>query len=255
MKKILSLTLAALLLLGFMGCTQQELLLETSPPVTESTGTPQTTAPPETTVPATDPTEAETTQSTEPSEVTDPTESTEATEGTEPTQPQKPKENTGKQDDETKPTDPPATEPTQSATGPADPPATQPPETIPPETQPPETEPVETQPPATEPPATEPPSTQPTKPAPTEPAGCQHDWMCVHHDEEGHWRAGIMCDCGWVAYGNPDELVAKWNTHSASYSAAEALFDHGGFGCMDEWIVDKPAYDEWVCRHCGEQKP
>ena len=84
MKKILSLTLAALLLLGFMGCTQQELPLETSPPVTESTGTPQTTAPPETTVPATDPTEVETTQSTEPSEVTDPTESTEATEGTEP---------------------------------------------------------------------------------------------------------------------------------------------------------------------------
>ena len=130
MKKILSLTLAALLLLGFMGCTQQELPLETSPPVTESTGTPQTTAPPETTVPATDPTEVETTQSTEPSEVTDPTESTEATEGTEPTQPQKPKENTGKQDDETKPTDPPATEPTQPATEPADPPATQPPETI-----------------------------------------------------------------------------------------------------------------------------
>ena len=64
MKKILSLTLAALLLLGFMGCTQQELPLETSPPVTESTGTPQTTAPPETTVPATDPTEVETTQST-----------------------------------------------------------------------------------------------------------------------------------------------------------------------------------------------
>lgn len=255
MKKILSLTLAALLLLGLMGCTQQGPPLDTSPPVMESTGAPQTTAPPETTVPATDPTEAETTQSTEPSEVTDPTESTEATEGTEPTQPQKPKENTGKQHDETKPTDPPATEPTQPATEPTDPPATQPPETIPPETQPPETEPVETQPPATGSPTTEPPSTQPTEPAPTEPARCQHDWMCVHHDEEGHWRAGIMCDCGWTVYGDPDELVTLWNAHSASYPAAESLFEHGGFGCMDEWIVDKPAYDEWVCRHCGEPKP
>lgn len=244
MKKILSLTLAIALLLGLMGCAQQGLPLDTSPPVMESTGAPQTTAPPETTVPATDPTEAEATQSTEPSEVTDPTESTETTEGTEPTQPQKPKENTGKQDDETKPTDPPATEPTQPATEPTDPPATQPPETIPPETQTPETEPAETESPATE---------APTQP--TEPPGCQHDWMCVHHDEEGHWRAGIMCDCGWVAYGNPDELVAKWNAHSASYPAAESLFDHGGFGCMDEWIVDKPAYDEWVCRHCGEPKP
>ena len=244
MKKILSLTLAAFLLLGFMGCTQQELPLETSPPVTESTGTPQTTAPPETTVPATDPTEVETTQSTEPSEVTDPTESTEATEGTEPTQPQKPKENTGKQDDEKKPTDPPATEPTQPATEPTDPPATQPPETIPPETQTPETEPAETESPATE---------APTQP--TEPPGCQHDWKCTHHEEVGHWRAGVVCDCGWTVYGDPHELVAMWNAHSASYPGAESLFDHGGYGSADEWIVDTPAYDEWVCRHCGEPKP
>ncbi len=254
MKKILSLTLAVMLLLGLIGCSPQEPSMETYHVTTEPTGVTENTKPPESTEPVTAPREMEPTLSTEPTEVTDPTESTEATEGTEPTQPQKPKENTGKQEDETKPTDPPATEPTQPATEPTDPPATQPPETVPPETQPPETEPVETQPPATEPPTTEPPSTQPTEPAPTEPARCQHDWMCVHHDEEGHWRAGIMCDCGWVAYGNPDELVAKWNAHSASYPAAEALFDHGGFGCMDEWIVDKPAYDEWVCRHCGEPK-
>ena len=253
MKKILSLTLAAVLFLSLFGCAVQESPPATKPAATEATGTAETTAPPETTVPQTDPTE--TTGSKEPTEVTDPTESTEATEETKATEPEKPKENTGKQQDESKPTDPPATEPTQPATEPTDPPATQPPETIPPETQSPETEPVETHPPATEPPATEPPSTQPTEPAPTEPAGCQHDWMCVHHDEEGHWRAGIMCDCGWTVYGDPDELVALWNAHSASYPAAESQFDHGGFGCMDEWIVDKPAYDEWVCRHCGEPKP
>ena len=240
MKKILSLTLTTLLLLGLIGCTPQELPLETSPPVTEAKGAPQTTAPPETTTPATDPTEAGTTQSTEPSEVTDPTESTESTGGTEPTQPQKPKENTRKQEDEAKPTPPPATELTQPATEPKDPPATQPSETTPPETQSPETE---------------PPSTQPTESAPTEPTECLHDWMCIHHDEEGHWIAGIMCDCGWTAYGDPNELVTKWNAHSASYPAAESMLEHSGFGCMDEWSVETPAYDEWVCRHCGESKP
>lgn len=240
MKKILSLTLTTLLLLGLIGCTPQELPLKASPPVTEAKGTPQTTAPPETTTPATDPTEAGTTQSTEPSEVTDPTVSTESTGGTEPPQPQKPKENTRKQEDEAEPTPPPATEPTQPATEPKDPPATQPSEPTPPETQSPETE---------------PPSTQPTESAPTEPAGCLHDWMCIYHDEEGHWIAGIMCDCGWTVYGDPNELVAKWNAHSASYPAAESMLEHGGFGCMDEWSVETPAYDEWVCRHCGEPKP
>ena len=131
------------------------------------------------------------------------------------------------QPEETKPTTPPVTTPTD------------PPETTP--TQPPETRPEETEPPTTTP--------------PTEPAGCNHEWKCIHHPEEGHWRAGIICDCGWTVYGDPSELTALWNAHSASYPPAESLFDHGGFGSMDEWIVDKPAYDEWVCRHCGEPKP
>ena len=131
------------------------------------------------------------------------------------------------QPEETKPTTPPETTPTN------------PPETTP--TQPPETTPEETDPPTTTP--------------PTEPAGCNHEWKCIHHPEEGHWRAGIICDCGWTVYGDPSELTALWNAHSASYPPAESLFDHGGFGSMDEWIVDKPAYDEWVCRHCGEPKP
>lgn len=125
-------------------------------------------------------------------------------------------------------------------------PTTQPEETKP--TTPPETTP--TQPPETKPEETEPPTTTP----PTGPAGCSHEWKCIHHPEEGHWRAGITCDCGWTVYGDPGELTALWNAHSASYSPVESLFDHGGFGSMDEWIVDKPAYDEWVCRHCGEPK-
>ena len=164
-----------------------------------------------------------------PTEGTTPTElkptSPQATEPTTPTNPP----------EETKPTTPPETTPTNPpGTTPTNPPGTTP-------TQPPETKPEETELPATT--------------LPTEPAGCNHEWKCIHHPEEGHWRAGIICDCGWTAYGDPGELTALWNAHSASYPPAESLFDHGGFGSMDEWIVDKPAYDEWVCRHCGEPKP
>ena len=117
-----------------------------------------------------------------------------------------------------------------------------------------QTETVPTEPEVTEPEAeaTEPP-TNPTVPS-TEPTGCTHEWKCIHHSEEGHWRAGIICDCGWTVYGDPSELTSLWNAHSASYPPAESLFDHGGFGSVDEWIVDKPAYDEWICRHCGETK-
>ena len=138
------------------------------------------------------------------------------------------------------------TQSTQQATEAPTTPTTQPEETKP--TTPPETTP--TQPPETKPEETEPPTTTP----PTGPAGCSHEWKCIHHPEEGHWRAGITCDCGWTVYGDPGELTALWNAHSASYPPVESLFDHGGFGSMDEWIVDKPAYDEWVCRHCGEPK-
>ena len=156
-----------------------------------------------------------------------------STEGTTPTQ--------------TKPTTPQATEkPTTPTTPPEETKPTTPPETTP--TNPPETTP--TQPPETKPEETEPPTTTP----PTQPAGCSHEWKCIYHPEEGHWRAGIICDCGWTVYGDPGELTALWNAHSASYPPVESLFDHGGFGSMDEWIVDKPAYDEWVCRHCGEPK-
>ena len=247
MKKLLSLLLTALLLLGLIGCKQQELPLEICPPVMETMGVPDTTAPPETTAPKLAPTEI--TNSSEYSEETDPTRSSVATEGTEPTQPaSEPAESITTQPAETIP---PETEPPE--TNPTDPPVTKPTETVPPETEPPETEPEEILPPATEPPTTEPPATQPTEP--TEPVGCRHEWVCIRHDEVGHWRAGIACDCGWTVYGEPEELVALWNAHSASYPAVESLFNHGGYGSVDAWIVDQPAYDEWVCRHCGEQKP
>lgn len=113
------------------------------------------------------------------------------------------------------------------------------------------TEPAPSEPPPTEPTPTVP---IPTEPQPTEPAGCTHDWQCIHHDEEGHWLAGVICDCGWTVYGSPDEVSAAWNAHSASFPPEEALFEHGGFGCVDEWVVDTPAYEEWYCSLCRETK-
>lgn len=129
-----------------------------------------------------------------------------------------------------------------------------------------EPEPEPTNPPQpTEPPKPAPTEPSPSEPAPTipvptelqptEPAGCTHNWQCVHHDEEGHWLAGIVCDCGWTVYGSPDEISAAWNAHSASFPLEESLIEHGGFGCVDEWVVDTPAYEEWYCSLCGEQKP
>lgn len=150
-------------------------------------------------------------------------------------------------------TDPPAIEEPEHT----EPKPTQPRPTEPSPTTPAPTEPTPTEPPITEPPVTDPISTDPppTESVPTEPAGCIHEWICVHHNAEGHWRAGIVCDCGWTVYGNPSELVSMWNAHSASYPPAESLFDHGGYGSADEWIIDEPAYDEWICKHCGEPRP
>lgn len=147
------------------------------------------------------------------------------------------------------------TQPTEVSpwpTEPAKPTAPEPESTNPPQsTEPPKpVEPAPTEPSPTEPAPTVP---IPTEPQPTEPAGCTHDWQCVHHDEEGHWLAGIVCDCGWVIYGSPDEVSAAWNAHSASFPPEESLFEHGGFGCVDEWVVDAPAYEEWYCSLCGEQ--
>lgn len=227
-RKILCIMLVCCLLL-FAGCR------EPVPPLVNTTATEPsiaavepTAGTTETTTAATEPEETQATEAatapTEP-QATEPTKA--PTQPTDPTKPNKPEQTIPK------PTEPAPTEPT-------------PPETVPPE---PPTE-------ETVPPTTEPEQTQPTetKPAPTEPTECQHNWVSIPHAEVGHWRAGIMCDCGWTVYGDPDELTALWNSHSASFPPAESLFEHGGFGSMDEWIVDTPAYDEWVCQHCGQRK-
>ena len=243
MKKLIAVFL--ILSLVLVGCTAPD-----SDPSAPSSPDLQQGAPTEGTSSQTDPTDVQ--EGTRPGpETSDPTSTSpsvpDSTEnGTEGTTPAGPTE--GTTPTEPKPTSPQATEkPTTPTTPPEETKPTTPPVTTP--TNPPETTP--TQPPETRPEETEPPTTTP----PTEPAGCNHEWKCIHHPEEGHWRAGIICDCGWTVYGDPSELTALWNAHSASYPPAESLFDHGGFGSMDEWIVDKPAYDEWVCRHCGEPKP
>ena len=173
------------------------------------------------------------------------------TEESQPTQPGKKEEvSTTTPTEESKPSSEKETKPATPSTTPTVPPTTDPPPTE--ETKPTEP-PKET---VTEPttPTVPPEETKPTEPEQTEPAGCSHSWKCIKHPEEGHWRAGIICDCGWTVYGDPSNLVSLWNAHSASYPPAESLFDHGGFGSMDEWIVDKPAYEEWVCNLCGEKK-
>lgn len=147
------------------------------------------------------------------------------------------------------------TQPTEVSTQPTEPAKPTAPEPEPTNPQQPTEPPKPTEPALTKPSPTEPAPTMPvpTEPQPTEPAECTHDWQCIHHNEEGHWLAGIVCDCGWTVYGSPDEVSAAWNAHSASFPSEESLFDHGGFGCVDEWVVDAPAYEEWYCSLCGEQ--
>lgn len=226
-RKNLCLLLVCCLLL-FAGCREpvpQINLPATEPSITAVELTAGTT---ETNTAATEPEETQATEAattpTEP-QATEPT--TTPTHSTDLTEPSKPEPTIPK------PTEPAPTEPTPPVTVPPEPPTE---ETVPPTTEPEQTQPTE------------------TEPAPIEPTECQHDWVCIPHAEVGHWRAGIMCDCGWTVYGDSDELTALWNAHSASFPPAESLFDHGGFGSMDEWIVDTPAYNEWVCRQCGQQK-
>ena len=229
MKRKILCTLLVCCLLLFAGCR------EPVPPLVNTTATEPsmaavepTAGTTETTTAATEPGETQATEAattpTEP-QATEPTKS--PTQPTDSTEPSKPEQTIPK------PTEPIPTEPTSPETVPTEPPTE---ETVPPTTEPEQTQPTE------------------TEPAPTEPTECQHNWVSIHHAEVGHWRAGIMCDCGWTVYGDPDELTALWNAHSASFPPAESLFEHGGFGSMDEWIVDTPAYDEWVCQHCGQRK-
>lgn len=229
MKRKFLCTLLVCCLLLFAGCR------EPVPPLVNTTATEPsisavepTAGTTETTTAATEPEETQATEAattpTEP-QATEPTKA--PTQPTDPTEPSKPEQTMPK------PTEPAPTEPTPTETVPPEPPTE---ETVPPTTEPEQTQPTE------------------TEPAPTEPTECQHNWVSIPHAEVGHWRAGIMCDCGWTVYGDPDELTALWNAHSASFPPAESLFEHGGFGSMDEWIVDTPAYDEWVCQHCGQRK-
>lgn len=250
MKKTIATILVVLYLLVFLGCQQQQpdklVVFETGVEANALD-----TYPTEVILPTEEVSKVTTSESTEATANTVPTvnPTTEATEEIETTEPIQPT-SVNKDKSPTKPKTK-ASKPTsaQPAPTPTEPKTTQP-----------KTEPTVTTPtlPETEPTNPEPtqPETKPTVPEtkPTEPIGCSHDWKTIHHKEKGHWKAGIVCDCGWTIYGNEDELISKWNAHSASYPAEEALFEHGGYGSADKWIVDEPAYDEWVCRNCGVQK-
>jgi hypothetical protein len=237
-RKIVTLLIACLLILS--GCRKQ---ISTTEPV----NTPQSSTHPAKVAVATEATKSTPTDNPQENEETVAAAATEtpSTEITSPPSEQK------EQKSATEPTKakPENASPTKKETEPSEP-ATTP--SVPETTQP-ESEPAA---PETTEPQTEPtvPVTAPTEPKPETSTECPHDWQVIHHDEKGHWKAGVICDCGWVVYGKADEVVAKWNAHSSSYPAEEALFEHGGYGSVDEWVVDQPAYDERVCRHCGETK-
>ena len=96
----------------------------------------------------------------------------------------------------------------------------------------------------TDPPAPKP--TNPPAPKPTDPPVHQHSWQRVDHPEEGHYNSGLECACG-ARFSTSDE----WSNHLDSFSLSDQVKYHGSNHSYDEWIVDKPAYTEWVCSGCG----
>lgn len=215
----LGVVLVIAIILAVASCTAngQELpeetldILETAAPTDEATE------------PTAEPTEEPTEATEEPTEAEIPTEATEAS-----------KTESTKGSTTAQPTfTPTASEP--PATQPA---ATEPPATTP--TQPPATEPAATQPPATTPPVTEPPVTEPA------PTTCQHNWQAVQHEEVGHKEYYCRCYCGAKF-----ATTAEWGVHIDSFSVEDAFLYHGGNASGSDWIVDIPAYTEWICSKCG----
>ena len=108
----------------------------------------------------------------------------------------------------------------------------------------------------TEPKPTEPkvPETQPVETKPshgeeteaTKPTTCQHSWQEVHHAEKGHEETFVVCKCGYRCKSS-----TEWIAHKNSYSAEDALLSHTSYGDTTSYVVDSPAYTEWVCSKCG----
>ena len=99
--------------------------------------------------------------------------------------------------------------------------------------------PVETQP-------EQPKETEPPVPEETEPVGCQHSWQKIDHPEVGHEEGRCVCVCGYRCASN-----AEWTAHVKSYSMEDALLYHTSFASSTDYVVDTPAYTEWVCSKCG----
>lgn len=237
MKKILSLTLAAVLLLGLFGCSQESLPPDNCPSDTETSGIGDTTAPPETTGWTEDTQSPETTAA----EPTDATDETEATQSTEAAEVQEKQQETAKEQpsQETKPT---ATEPTQpTVTEQTQPPVTEPIETLPPQTEPPETQLPETTPTETEPPTTEPPSTEPATEA-TEPetyeitedfkrqvAQYAIQYLNQYRAETGVQACTYLPGMTLVAEYRADQLTWNFSHSTADKRAALAYYQYGRY--------------------------
>lgn len=85
-----------------------------------------------------------------------------------------------------------------------------------------------------------------TQPEETEPDGCQHNWQEIHHDEVGHEEWFVVCKCGYRC-----KTSAEWGTHVDSYSLEDALLYHTSNASSKDYVVDTPAYTEWICSNCG----
>ena len=118
-------------------------------------------------------------------------------------------------------------------------------------TKPQPTEPQPTEPKPTEPKPTEPkvPETQPSHSEETEatkPTTCQHSWQEEHQAEKGHEEHYVVCKCGYRC-----KSESAWAAHAKNYSDEDALLYHTSWGTTDSYVVDSPAYTEWVCSKCG----
>lgn len=83
----------------------------------------------------------------------------------------------------------------------------------------------------------------------TEPVGCQHEWEKKYHAQVGHYGDYYnVCKCGW-RFDDPKD----WETHVME-AGAEAVFYHTSWCSAREYIIDTPAYYEWICAECGETR-
>ncbi len=77
----------------------------------------------------------------------------------------------------------------------------------------------------------------------------EHNWVHHHQDEVKHQEFKCVCQCG-AQFGSEPE----WAAHAKSFGNVEAVTNHGGWGSAPFWIIDTPAKDWDECSICGATK-